>query len=39
MIRVIRFAAKLDMTIESNTAAPIKELAHLMTGVPAGTFI
>lgn len=35
MIRAIRFAAKLDMTIEPNTAAPIKELAHLMTGVPA----
>ena len=35
MIRAIRFAAKLAMTSDSNTAAPIKELAHLMTGVPA----
>ncbi|MFV0574378.1 MAG: polynucleotide adenylyltransferase PcnB [Vibrio sp.] len=35
MIRAIRFAAKLDMTIEPITAKPIKELAHLMTSVPA----
>ncbi len=34
MIRAIRFAAKLNMTIEPNTAAPIKELVHLMSGVP-----
>lgn len=35
MIRAIRFAAKLNMTITPSTAEPIKELAHLMTGVPA----
>ncbi|OEF24622.1 polynucleotide adenylyltransferase PcnB [Vibrio rumoiensis] len=35
MIRAIRFAAKLDMSIAPATAAPIKELAHLMTSVPA----
>ena len=35
MIRAIRFAAKLDMKIAPSTATPIRELAHLMTSVPA----
>lgn len=35
MLRAIRFAAKLNMTIESNTAAPITYLAHLLKNIPA----
>jgi len=35
MLRAIRFAAKLDFTIEAKTAAPIKELAPLLLDIPA----
>jgi poly(A) polymerase len=35
MLRAIRFATKLDMTIEKNTSAPIKPLAPLMANIPA----
>ena len=35
MLRAIRFAAKLNMTIESNTAAPIKSLACLLKNIPS----
>jgi poly(A) polymerase len=35
MLRAIRFAAKLDFSIESKTAAPIKELAPLLLDIPA----
>ena len=35
MLRAIRFATKLDMIIEENTAKPIKELAPLMANIPA----
>ncbi|SIT79297.1 MULTISPECIES: polynucleotide adenylyltransferase PcnB [Mycetohabitans] len=35
MLRVVRFAAKLDFTIESSTQAPIAELADLINNVPA----
>lgn len=35
MLRAIRFATKLDMTIEKNTSAPIKALAPLMANIPA----
>ncbi len=35
MLRAVRFATKLDMTIEPVTAAPIKELAPLLTDIPA----
>lgn len=35
MLRAARFAAKLDFTIENNTAAAIKPLAHLLKEVPA----
>ncbi|UAB72133.1 polynucleotide adenylyltransferase PcnB [Vibrio sp. SCSIO 43132] len=35
MLRAIRFAAKLDMDIDEDTAAPIKELAHLLRDIPA----
>lgn len=34
MLRAIRFAAKLDFEIEANTAAPIKEMAHLLDHIP-----
>ncbi len=34
MLRAIRFAAKLDFTIEETTAAPIKEMAHLLDHIP-----
>jgi len=34
MLRAIRFAAKLDFSIERNTAAAIKPLAHLLKEVP-----
>ena len=34
MIRAIRFAAKLSFTIEANTAAAIKSLAHLLNDIP-----
>jgi len=35
MLRVVRFAAKLDFEIEERTRAPIRELAHLIDDVPA----
>lgn len=35
MLRAARFAAKLDFTIEESTAAPLHELAHLLSNVPA----
>ena len=35
MLRAIRFATKLDMNIETQTKAPIKELASLMANIPA----
>ncbi|WP_068547789.1 polynucleotide adenylyltransferase PcnB [Thalassotalea crassostreae] len=35
MLRAIRFATKLDMEIETETAKPIKELAPLMANIPA----
>lgn len=34
MLRAIRFATKLDMTISKETKAPIKELAPLMANIP-----
>lgn len=34
MLRAARFAAKLDFTIEENTAAPLHEFAHLLGNVP-----
>ncbi|MBM6552227.1 polynucleotide adenylyltransferase PcnB [Marinomonas ostreistagni] len=34
MLRAIRFAAKLDFEIEAVTAAPIKEMAHLLDHIP-----
>jgi len=33
MLRAIRFAAKLDFTIEENTERPINELAHLLDSI------
>jgi poly(A) polymerase len=35
MLRAIRFAAKLDFSIEAKTAAPIKSLAFMLDSVPA----
>jgi poly(A) polymerase len=35
MLRAIRFAAKLDFSIEEKTAAPIPELAYLLEAIPA----
>jgi len=35
MLRVVRFAAKLDFDIEASTRAPINELADLINNVPA----
>ncbi|WP_241238846.1 polynucleotide adenylyltransferase PcnB [Colwellia sp. Arc7-635] len=34
MLRAIRFATKLDMTIHADTEAPIKSLAPLMANIP-----
>jgi poly(A) polymerase len=34
MLRAVRFAAKLDFTIEPDTEQPIGRLAHLLDGVP-----
>jgi poly(A) polymerase len=34
MLRAVRFAAKLDFSIESGTEQPIAELAYLLDGVP-----
>jgi poly(A) polymerase len=35
MLRAVRFAAKLDFSIEPATEQPIKRLAYLLDGVPA----
>ena len=35
LLRAVRFAAKLDMTISPRTAAPIRELAPLLQDIPA----
>lgn len=35
MLRVVRFAAKLDFDIDGNTAAAIPECAHLLREIPA----
>lgn len=35
MLRAVRFAAKLGFTIDRDTAAPIQELAHLLSDIPA----
>jgi poly(A) polymerase len=35
MLRAIRFAVKLDMTITPNSAKPIKSLAHMLQQIPA----
>ncbi len=35
MLRAIRFATKLNMTISDGTKAPIKELSSLMANIPA----
>ena len=35
MLRAVRFATKLDMTINKDTQAPIKELAPLLENIPA----
>lgn len=34
MLRAIRFAGKLGFEIEADTAAPIKEMAHLLDHIP-----
>ncbi len=34
MLRAVRFAAKLDFSIEPGTERPIRELAYLLDGVP-----
>ena len=34
MLRAVRFAAKLDFSIEPATEEPIRRLAHLLDGVP-----
>jgi poly(A) polymerase len=34
MLRAVRFAAKLDFSIERDTEQPISRLAHLLDGVP-----
>jgi poly(A) polymerase len=34
MLRAVRFAAKLDFSIEASTEAPIRRLAYLLDGVP-----
>jgi poly(A) polymerase len=34
MLRAVRFAAKLDFSIEAKTEAPIRKLAYLLDGVP-----
>ncbi len=35
MLRAIRFMAKLDMFLDRSTAAPIKEMAPLLSNIPA----
>ncbi|MFK5983941.1 MAG: polynucleotide adenylyltransferase PcnB [Pseudomonadota bacterium] len=39
MLRAVRFAAKLDFTIEQQTAAQIFKLSHLLAGIPAARLI
>jgi poly(A) polymerase len=34
MLRAVRFAAKLDFSIEPNTEGPIRRLAYMLDGVP-----
>jgi poly(A) polymerase len=34
MLRAVRFAAKLDFSIEASTEVPIRKLAYLLDGVP-----
>jgi poly(A) polymerase len=34
MLRAVRFAAKLEFSIEARTEEPIRKLAHLLDGVP-----
>ncbi len=34
MLRAVRFAAKLDFSVEPATEAPIRQLAYLLDGVP-----
>lgn len=34
MLRAVRFAVKLNMTISQHTAAPIQSLAHLLGNIP-----
>ncbi len=34
MLRAVRFAAKLDFSIDANTESPIRRLAYLLDGVP-----
>jgi poly(A) polymerase len=34
MLRAVRFAAKLDFSIEASTEEPIRKLAYLLDGVP-----
>ena len=34
MLRAVRFAAKLDFSIEDSTERPIRQLAYLLDGVP-----
>ncbi len=34
MLRAVRFAAKLDFSIEPNTERPIRQLAYMLDGVP-----
>lgn len=35
MLRAVRFAAKLDFTIDRATAVPVSKLAYMLDGVPA----
>ncbi len=35
MLRAVRFATKLNMTIAPATEQPIRDLAHLLAGIPA----
>ena len=35
MLRAVRFAAKLGFDIEKHSAAPIRQLAHLLNDIPA----
>jgi len=39
MLRAVRFAAKLDFTIEKNTASKIYEHSHLLSSIPAARLI